>query len=68
MNLWIFFTNKRKFKKHIILLDIEELVQSSKHGVVVVSFGSNVQYLPDQIVNKLVNVFRRRNELFLMRY
>ena len=46
---------------------MEALVQSAEHGVIVVSFGSNVQYLPDDIVIKMVNVFRKRKELFLMR-
>ena len=46
---------------------MEELVQSAEHGVIVVSFGSNVKYLPDDIIIKMVNVFSKRKELFLMR-
>ena len=43
------------------------MVQSAEHGVIVVSFGSNVQYLPDDVIIKMVNAFRKRKELFLMR-
>ena len=46
---------------------MEALVQSAENGVIVVSFGSNVQDLPDDIIIKMVNVFRKRKELFLMR-
>ena len=50
------------------LTDLENLVQSSKHGVITVSFGSNVKYLPDRLIIKMVNAFGRRKELFLMRF
>ena len=50
------------------LTDLENLVQSSKYGVIVVSFGSNVKYLPDRLIVKMVNAFERRKELFLMRF
>ena len=46
---------------------MEDLIQSAEHGVIVVSFGSNVQYLSDEMIIKLVNVFSKRKELFLMR-
>ena len=42
-------------------------MQSTADGVVVVSFGSNVKYLPEAIVAKMVNIFGKRKELFLMR-
>ena len=48
-------------------VEMEELVQSAEHGVIVVSFGSNVQYLPDDVIIKMVNAFSKRKELFLMR-
>ena len=51
----------------VLMTEIEDLVQSAEHGVIVVSFGSNVEHLPDDIIMKLVNVFRKRKELFLMR-
>ena len=50
------------------LPDLENLVQSSEHGVIVVTFGSNVKYLPDQLIIKMVNAFGKRKELFLMRF
>ena len=46
---------------------MEELVHSAENGVIVVSFGSNVQYLPDEMIIKMVNIFSKRKELFLMR-
>ena len=47
---------------------MENLVQSAEHGVIVVTFGSNVKYLPDRLIIKMVNAFGRRKELFLMRF
>ena len=51
----------------LYFLDIETLVQSFQSGLVVVSFGGNVKYLPHGTMEKLVNVFRQRKELFVVR-
>ena len=57
ISLWHFF----------YFSDTETLVQSFEHGLVVVSFGGNVNYLPSGTMEKLVNVFRQRKELFVVR-
>ncbi len=48
--------------------DFSEMLKASTHGYVVVSFGSLVGYLPDATLQILLDAFRTRKELFLMRY
>ena len=48
-------------------LDIETLVESFESGLVIVSFGGNVRSLPDGPMEKLINVFKQRKELFVVR-
>ena len=47
--------------------DIETLVNSFDSGLVIVSFGGNVKYLPEGTMEKLINVFRQQEELFVVR-
>ena len=51
----------------LFLIEMNDLVQSSEHGVIIVSFGSILDHLPQEILKKLINAFGRRKELFLMR-
>ena len=43
-------------------VEFEEVVSSAENGVVLVSFGSMANYLPQEILQKMINVFKRLNQ------
>ncbi len=47
--------------------EFEVLVSSAVHGIVVVSFGSSVRNLPQEVIQKMLDAFGQRKELFLWR-
>ena len=63
---WKKLSNTKKWFR-FVLSDLENLVQSSEHGVIVVTIGSNINYLPVGIIIKMANAFSKRKELFLTR-
>ena len=48
--------------------DMEVFMQSAKHGVIVVSFGSSVTWLPDVLTQKFLESFAQRDELVLWKF
>ena len=47
---------------------LADRLETTQHGVVVVSFGSALHLLPDFVIGKFLDAFRRRKELFVMGY
>ncbi len=47
--------------------EFEALVSSATHGIVVVSFGSGVRNLPQEVLQKMLDAFGQRKELFMWR-
>ncbi len=47
--------------------EFEVLVSSAVHGIVVVSFGSGVRNLPQEVLQKMLDAFGQRKELFMWR-
>ncbi len=47
--------------------EFEALVSTAAHGIVVVSFGSGVRNLPQEVLHKMLDAFGQRKELFFWR-
>ena len=47
---------------------LQKLISEAKHGVIVVSFGSIVTYLPPEVITKLLNAFCQLKELVVWKY
>ncbi len=47
--------------------EFENLASSAVHGIVVVSFGSGIRNLPQNAIQKMLDAFGQRKELFLWR-
>ena len=48
--------------------DLEKLLGSSKHGVILVSFGSLTTHFPEAVVQKLIEVFKLVKQTVIFRY
>ena len=66
--LQILSHSNAKFKmSQFSFVELEQSVQSSQHGVVVISFGSYVNFLAEEIIIKMIRTFQKRKELYIMR-
>ena len=48
--------------------DLDNLMTSSKHGLILFSFGSFADYLPDYVINKFVNAFKMLKETVIWKF